>query len=115
MPTTDCFPSMAGMTTATCALRHLGFIGRCFALAWLTAWLEATEGQKLVVFAHHRDIQARLAADLPGAVWPVPTSSTTSSGTDGLVCVTATSHGHGLPPLGAIVLSARSCALGGDQ
>ena len=37
MPTTDCFPSMAGMTTATCALRHLGFIGRCFALAWLTA------------------------------------------------------------------------------
>ena len=28
---------MAGMTTATCALRHLGFIGRCFALAWLTA------------------------------------------------------------------------------
>ena len=38
------------------------------ALAWLTNWLEAAEGQKLVVFAHHRDIQLRLAADLPGAV-----------------------------------------------
>jgi len=38
------------------------------ALAWLTSWLEAAEGQKLVVFAHHRDIQARLVADLPGAV-----------------------------------------------
>jgi SWI/SNF-related matrix-associated actin-dependent regulator 1 of chromatin subfamily A len=33
-------------------------------LEWLTTWLEAAEGQKLVLFAHHRDIQEKLKADL---------------------------------------------------
>jgi SWI/SNF-related matrix-associated actin-dependent regulator 1 of chromatin subfamily A len=33
-------------------------------LAWVQDWLEAAEGQKLVLFAHHRDVQERLLADL---------------------------------------------------
>ncbi|MCU1421850.1 MAG: hypothetical protein JWN36_1501 [Microbacteriaceae bacterium] len=43
-----------------------------------------------------------------------PGASISSAGTDGLVCVTATARGHGLPPLGALALTARSCALGND-
>ena len=54
-----------------------------------------------------RGAAARAQAAAPGA-------SISRTGTDGLVCVTATAHGRGLPPLGAIALSARSCALGSD-
>ena len=48
---------------------------------------------------------SRAAAAAPGA-------SISQTDTDGLVCVIATARGHGLPPIGAIELSARSCALG---
>jgi Flp pilus assembly protein TadG len=44
-----------------------------------------------------------------------PGSSIARSENDGLVCVTATARGQGLPPLGAISLSARSCTLGNTQ
>jgi Flp pilus assembly protein TadG len=51
---------------------------------------------------------ARAAAAAPGA-------SITHAENDGLICVTATARGHGLPPLGAIMLGARSCSLGTNQ
>jgi Flp pilus assembly protein TadG len=51
---------------------------------------------------------SRAAAAAPGA-------SIAHSENDGLVCVTATARGHGLPPLGAITLSARSCSLGSNR
>jgi SWI/SNF-related matrix-associated actin-dependent regulator 1 of chromatin subfamily A len=31
---------------------------------WLANWMDTAEGEKLVVFAHHRDIQEKLKADL---------------------------------------------------
>ncbi len=48
---------------------------------------------------------SRAAAAAPGALIRVAT-------VDGLTCVTATAPGRGMPVLGAISLSARSCALG---
>jgi SWI/SNF-related matrix-associated actin-dependent regulator 1 of chromatin subfamily A len=46
-------------------LRQLAVRGKyANGVAWVQEWLEAAEGQKLVLFAHHRDIQERLLADL---------------------------------------------------
>ena len=50
----------------------------------------------------------RAAAAAPGV-------AITTSGSDGLVCVTAIARGRGAAVLGAITLTARSCALGGDS
>jgi SWI/SNF-related matrix-associated actin-dependent regulator 1 of chromatin subfamily A len=46
-------------------LRQLAAQGKyANGVAWVQEWLEAAEGQKLVLFAHHRNIQERLLADL---------------------------------------------------
>lgn len=46
-------------------LRQLAAQGKYAAARdWLTNWLETAEGEKIVVFAHHRDIQDKLKSDL---------------------------------------------------
>lgn len=46
-------------------LRQLAVRGKyANGVTWVQEWLEAADGQKLVLFAHHRDIQERLLADL---------------------------------------------------